>query len=112
MATKGDIADMATKADVRTVVHEELAPVRSELKSIREDLDDLAEKVENVIVSIGYRKEIDHALERIAAIEKYLGLDKKIAAWPTQFSASPPTAPPPQPNRATARLMCSVENKQ
>ncbi len=61
-----DIADiestMATKADARAIVHEELAPIRSELKSIR---DDLAEKVENVI---GYRKEIDHALERIAAV--------------------------------------------
>jgi hypothetical protein len=29
---------------------------------------------------IDYRKEIDHALERIAAIEKHLGIDKKIAA--------------------------------
>ncbi len=80
-AVASDIADikstMATKADVHAIVHKELAPVRSELKSIRDDLDDLAEKVENVI---GFRKEIDHALERIAAIEKHLGLDKKIAA--------------------------------
>jgi hypothetical protein len=37
--------------------------------------NDLAD--ENVI---GFQKEIDHALERIAAIEKHLGLDKKIAA--------------------------------
>lgn len=43
----------------------ELAPTRSELKSIAEDLDDLAGKVENVI---GYRKEIDYALRRIAAV--------------------------------------------
>jgi hypothetical protein len=28
----------------------------------------------------GFRKEIDHALERVAAIEKHLGIDKKIAA--------------------------------
>jgi hypothetical protein len=34
-------------------------------------------KVENIL---GYRKEIDHALERIAAIEKHLGLDRKISA--------------------------------
>jgi hypothetical protein len=27
-----------------------------------------------------FRKEIDHALERIAAIEKHLGIEKKIAA--------------------------------
>jgi hypothetical protein len=37
----------------------------------------MMERVSNVT---GYRKEIDHALERIAAIEKHLGLDKKIAA--------------------------------
>ena len=41
------------------------------------DLDDLREKVENVI---GFQKEIDRALERIAAIEKHLGINKKIAA--------------------------------
>jgi len=77
MATKADIADMATKADVRAIVRDELAPIRSELKSIRRDLDDLKEKFENVI---GFQKEIDHALERIAAIEKHLGINKKIAA--------------------------------
>jgi len=80
-AVADDIADiksaMATKADVRAIVREELAPIRSELKSIRRDLDDLKEKVENVI---GFQKEIDHALERIAAIEKHLGINKKIAA--------------------------------
>ena len=68
---------MATKQDVRAIVAEELAPIHAELKSIRRDLDDLREKVENVV---GFRKEIDHALERIRAIEKHLGLDKKIAA--------------------------------
>ena len=35
------------------------------------------EKVENVAA---FQKEIDHALERIAAIEKHLGINKKIAA--------------------------------
>jgi len=54
-----------------------IASIRSELRSIRGDLDDLMEQFENVP---GYRKEIDHALERIGAIEKHLGLDKKIAA--------------------------------
>jgi predicted nucleic acid-binding Zn-ribbon protein len=55
----------------------QLTSVERELKSIRRDLDDLREKVENVS---GFQKEIDHALERITAIEKHLGLDKKIAA--------------------------------
>jgi predicted RNase H-like nuclease (RuvC/YqgF family) len=67
MATKGDIANLGGQ----------LTSVERELKSIRRDLDDLREKVENVS---GFQKEIDHALERIAAIEKHLGLDKKIAA--------------------------------
>jgi septation ring formation regulator EzrA len=78
------VAHMATKEDVRAIVREELKPVEarlasieSELRSIRRDLDDLREHVENVT---GFQKEIDHALERIAAIEKHLGIDKKIAA--------------------------------
>jgi chromosome segregation ATPase len=81
MATKDDIADVkSTLSDHTRILNDhtrELATIRSELKSIRDELDDLAEKVENVI---GFRKEIDHALERIAAIEKHLGINKKIAA--------------------------------
>ena len=77
MATKDDIADLATKDDVRNVVREETKDIRDELTSIRRDLDRLTANVENVI---GYRKEIDYALERIAAIEKHLGIEKKIAA--------------------------------
>jgi chromosome segregation ATPase len=80
-AVADDIAEikstMATKSDVRAIVRDELAPIRSELKSIRDDLDDLREKVEKVI---GFQKEIDHALERIAAIEKHLGINKNIVA--------------------------------
>ena len=80
-ALTDDIADlrkdMATKDDVRAIVRDELKPIRSDLKSIRDELDDLTEKLENVS---GFRKEIDHALERIAAIERHLGITKKIAA--------------------------------
>ena len=78
------VEHMATKEDVRAIVREELEPVEarltsieSELRLIRRDLDDLRERVENVS---GFQKEIDHALERIGAIEKHLGIDKKIAA--------------------------------
>jgi predicted component of type VI protein secretion system len=67
MATKDDFAGMS----------EQIAGIERELKAIRRDLDDLRAKVENVT---GFQKEIDHALERIAAIEKHLGLDKKTAA--------------------------------
>ena len=79
-AVADDIADikikMATKDDIANLGGQ-LTSIEGELKSIRRDLDDLREKVENVS---GFQKEIDHALERIAAIEKHLGLDKKIAA--------------------------------
>ena len=67
MVTKSDIADMATKDDVRMIVREELRDVGTDLKSVRTDLDELKEKVDNIT---GYRKEIDHALERIATAEK------------------------------------------
>jgi len=53
------------------------SPLHAELKSVRTDLKSLKEKVENVT---GYRKEIDHALERIAAIEKHLGVKHEIEA--------------------------------
>jgi septal ring factor EnvC (AmiA/AmiB activator) len=76
--------DMATKEDVRAIVRVELEPVETrlasietELRSIRRDLDDLQGRYENVS---GFRKEIDHALERIAAIEKQLRNDKRIVA--------------------------------
>jgi predicted nucleic acid-binding Zn-ribbon protein len=79
-AVADDITDikskMATKDDIANLGGQ-LTSVERELKSIRRDLDDLREKVENVS---GFQKEIDHALERIAAIEKHLGINKKIAA--------------------------------
>ena len=55
----------------------ELTNVRATLKQLRSELDDLREKVDNIT---GYRREIDHALERITAIEKHLGIDKKLIA--------------------------------
>ena len=67
---------MATKEDIGTLAGQ-LTSMECELKAIRGDLDDLREKVENVL---GFRKEIDYALERIAAIEKHLGLDRKMVA--------------------------------
>jgi len=89
MATKDDVTALRKdlKSDISGLrkeikgdiagVSEQATSIESELKAIRRDLDDLREKVENVS---GFRKEIDHALDRIAAIEKHLGLDKKIAA--------------------------------
>ena len=77
MATKDDLRSFATKEDVRAIVSEELRPIRAELADIRRDLDDLRSRVANII---GYGKEIDHALERIAAIEKHLGIERRIVA--------------------------------
>ena len=44
---------------------------------LRKELDELKEHVDAIA---GFRKEIDHALERIAATEQHLGIEKKIAA--------------------------------
>jgi chromosome segregation ATPase len=77
---KGDIADirttMATKADLAALA-EQVAGIERDLKTIRRELNDLAEIVENIA---GYRKEIDHAFDRIAAIEKHLGISSRAAA--------------------------------
>jgi len=47
------------------------------VSAIHNDLDSLKKTAAN---TAGLTKEIDHALERIAAIEKHLGINKKIAA--------------------------------
>lgn len=67
---------MATKDDIATLAGQ-LTSMERELKAIRGGLDDLREKVEN---ASGFRREIDHALERIATIEKHHGVNRKIAA--------------------------------
>ena len=81
MTTKDDLKNFPTKDEVRTIVREiideKLKPIGDELSSIRRDLHELKQKVDN---NAGLTKEIDHALDRIAAIEKHLGINKKIAA--------------------------------
>jgi hypothetical protein len=84
MATRGDIGDLGEQiASMQKVMAtkdglgQEVNSIRAELKSIGRDLDGLQDKVENIV---GFGKEIDHALGRIAAIERHLGIDKKIAA--------------------------------
>ena len=78
MATKDDLVAVRTelKGDI-AALGEQIASIERDLKQIRRDLYELADKVENIA---GYRKEIDHALERIATIERYLGINKKMAA--------------------------------
>ena len=67
MATKEETATKDDIAALRSELKADVGDVRAEVSAIRRDLDHLSESVVNVI---GYRKEIDHALERIAAIEK------------------------------------------
>jgi hypothetical protein len=63
-ATKEDVAKLDVKIDKLDVsIHRELEAIKKQLENVS-----------------GYGKEIDHALERIAAIEKHLGIGKKIAA--------------------------------
>ena len=54
-----------------------LNSIEAELKEIHRRLDALEEAAVN---SSGFAKEIDHLLTRVAAIEKHLGLNEKMAA--------------------------------
>jgi archaellum component FlaC len=74
MATKEDAARLDLRLDR---VETRLSAIELEVAAIHRDLDDLREKYENVS---GFRKEIDHALERIAEIEKKLAKENTIAA--------------------------------
>jgi predicted phage-related endonuclease len=69
------VAKLATKAGLAALA-EQVSSIERDLKAIRRDLNDLIEKVENIA---GYRKEIDHAFDRITAIEKHLGIYKQAA---------------------------------
>ena len=75
---RANIASLRTelKSNVEAL-DQRLDGIHGEVRSIRRDLDSIAETVANVS---GFRKEIDHALERISAIERHLGIDKKIRA--------------------------------
>jgi hypothetical protein len=77
MATKEDIAEV--KDDIANIAaamatKNDLAQVFSDIKAIRDDLDDLRDAVGNLT---GFRKEIDHAFDRLAAIERHLGIENK-----------------------------------
>lgn len=67
VATKDDLAALSTQ----------VTSIESDLKSIRRDLNELRKKVENVTE---FRQETDHALERIVAIEKHIGISRRTAA--------------------------------
>ena len=75
-ATKNDVRDTIRK-EVPELLREGTNDIRAELAMTRRDLESLAATLDN---SAGLPKEIDHALERIATIEKHLGINKEIAA--------------------------------
>ncbi len=76
MVTKEDVRDII-REEVPSMIEEALRPIYGELHAIRNDLEDLRHRVKDIA---GYRKEIDYAFERIAAIEKHLGIDRKQVA--------------------------------
>lgn len=57
-------------------VDQELTDVRSELRSLRRDVDGLHERISELG---GYAKEIDELMRRINHIENHLGISKEVA---------------------------------
>jgi prefoldin subunit 5 len=82
---KEKVEQLPTKDDVRTIIREEvpgmireeLKPIHHELKEINRRLDMLDEEYKNLK---GVTKEIDEIRDQVRAIEKHLGINKKIAA--------------------------------
>jgi polyhydroxyalkanoate synthesis regulator phasin len=80
MLTKDDVRDITREVirqEVPAMIREELKPIHHELKEINRRLDTLDEEYKNLK---GVTKEIDELRDQVRAIEKHLGLDKKIAA--------------------------------
>ena len=80
MLTKDDVRDITREVirqEVPAMFREELKPIHHELKEINRRLDTLDEEYKNLK---GVTKEIDELRDQVRAIEKHLGLDKKIAA--------------------------------
>ena len=78
MVTKDELKEFRDEFnEFREETAENFRALRAEVADVRRDVEELKSRADN---SAGYSKEIDHALERIAAIEKHLGIEKKIAA--------------------------------
>jgi chromosome segregation ATPase len=82
---KGEVSDLKTEMMAQfehtdqqfQATHDRLRDISAEIAVIHRRIERLEEQGAS---HAGFAKEIDHALERIAAIEKHLGIDKKIAA--------------------------------
>jgi predicted RNase H-like nuclease (RuvC/YqgF family) len=71
MVTKADLGDLKVALDAKI---EKLA-TKNDISALSRELESIKEQLTNVS---GFGKEIDHALERIAAIEKHLGIGNKM----------------------------------
>jgi septal ring factor EnvC (AmiA/AmiB activator) len=84
-STKSEIADLKTEMlDQFEHVDKQFGATNDRLRDIASEIAVIHRRIERLEEQgaghAGFAQEIDHALERIAAIEKHLGLDKKIAA--------------------------------
>ena len=78
MATKDELKEFRDEFnEFREETAENFRALRAEVADIRRDLEEMKSRVANIS---GYGKEIDHALARIARIERRLGIDTKAAA--------------------------------
>ena len=76
MLTKEDVRDII-REEVPGMIEEALRPVHHELREIGRRLDMLDQQYMNLK---GVTKEIDELRDQVRAIEKHLGLSRKIAA--------------------------------
>lgn len=78
MATKEDLEKVDTNlVAFQTETAENFREVKSEIADLRRVVEALQARVGN---TEGYSKEIDHALARIARIEKHFGIEPQMAA--------------------------------
>ena len=78
MVTKEDLEKVDTNlVAFQTETAENFREVKAEIADIRRVVEALQARVGN---TEGYSKEIDHALARIARIEKHLGIEPRMAA--------------------------------
>ncbi|OHB19267.1 MAG: hypothetical protein A2854_02260 [Parcubacteria group bacterium RIFCSPHIGHO2_01_FULL_56_18] len=75
MVTKNDLKEHLAPI-IKTLEHhtKELADIKAEIRDIRQRLEVLERRFENLL---GVTKEIDHLLQRVVAIEKRLGLKSR-----------------------------------
>ena len=80
MLTKDEVRDITREVirqEVPGMIREEINPLHHELREINKRLDALDEQYRNLK---GVTKEINELRAQVRAIEKHLGLDKRIAA--------------------------------